>query len=136
KTFSPMRRSSLYLALLRLLMFGPICLVLRSRSRTARPAAGRGHRFTGVRGQLRSAAHGGRGGRSQGFGVVSPAGSIALRVRLPRLRLAGEVAGVAPRLLPLLLRHADSLGLQPRSGRIDLAADEAVTLLVLLVAGI
>src|SRR3978361_1922925 len=26
KTFSPMRRSSLYLALLRLLMFGPICL--------------------------------------------------------------------------------------------------------------
>src|SRR3954470_14991355 len=59
KTFSPMRRSSLYLALVRLVTFNsPIRVVEFTRDRTAWSSTRRDHRFTGHAGSIASAADG------------------------------------------------------------------------------
>src|ERR1043165_8694468 len=57
KTFSPMRRSSLYLALVRFVIvqsFNCVVVVPGPRCDLLKDSEGQDHRFTGVRGQLRT----------------------------------------------------------------------------------
>jgi hypothetical protein len=61
KTFSPIRRSSLYLALVRLVTFSsPIRVIEFARDRTAWSCTKRDHRFTGHAGSIASGAPSGR----------------------------------------------------------------------------
>src|SRR3954447_2101333 len=117
KTFSPMRRSSLYLALLRLLMFGPICLVLRvpephrpRQSRTRPPL----HRGAGPIAKRRTWRRRRDKSRMRGLsGAVGPAGSAlgrgAAGIGLHRLGALDIGARFATLGLPLVAAHADPL---------------------------